>query len=50
MDRLWSERDEDDDLYISEQEAREAECGHEWVISEETDRCCCLNCGADGDA
>jgi hypothetical protein len=24
--------------------------GHDWVISEETDRCYCLFCGADGDA
>lgn len=25
-------------------------CAHDWVISEETDRCYCCLCGADGDA
>jgi hypothetical protein len=25
-------------------------CRHDWVISEETDRCYCSYCGADGDA
>lgn len=25
-------------------------CRHDWVISEETDRCYCTLCGADGDA
>jgi hypothetical protein len=25
-------------------------CGHEWVINEESGRCYCLLCGADGDA
>jgi len=24
--------------------------GHEWVINEESDRCYCTYCGADGDA
>lgn len=27
-----------------------ATAGHEWIVSEETDRSYCLNCGADGDA
>lgn len=25
-------------------------CRHEWTINEESDRCYCLCCGADGDA
>lgn len=25
-------------------------CCHDWVVSEETDRCYCRYCGADGDA
>lgn len=28
----------------------EFHCRHDWVISEETDRCYCCKCGADGDA
>lgn len=28
----------------------EAECRHQWAISEETDRAYCQQCGADGDA
>ena len=26
-----------------------AECRHDWVTNEETDRTYCLNCGEDGD-
>lgn len=25
-------------------------CIHDWAVNEESDRCYCLNCGADGDA
>lgn len=25
-------------------------CSHDWAINEESDRCYCLNCGADGDS
>jgi hypothetical protein len=25
-------------------------CRHDWAVNEESDRCYCLNCGADGDA
>lgn len=25
-------------------------CRHKWTISEESDRCYCAHCGADGDA
>lgn len=28
----------------------QAACRHEWAINGESDRCYCLNCGADGDA
>ena len=28
----------------------QATCSHEWATDGESDRCYCLNCGADGDA
>lgn len=39
-----------EDNYIDARAEEEDSCAHEWVINEESDRCYCLNCGADGDA